>query len=738
MSNEMNLQDLMAAAPTVESGECRARFAADEQGRLAVAFQVRDNDGWRLEATGTTALIDGLDLTVENGRVGADGLLLAGTMSVPAPAGTVQSATWHGDIRARLDGWIQVVVEVDLPIPVAARPEFILWLGTFVTMNERQTYTFRQTRLIGPTMNCQDLRGNDVPVVYYYDPRVRVETAVYVPATHLRWTDHRFLDYRCDLRTDYETLSYGIGLLSNAGAQSLTAGKHRFVWYVRQRARDTAPGEWEAQREIITSIEQFIPKVDAPPVSWARLAAGALEDLLDESTAQIKVDGYTGHPAYVRDTSEVRVEDRRPDALELMTQIDVIPPLALYLKLHPGLAGQEHLAKLLETLPLFHLPAQHWMGNRFPTEGWPIEDTWYFLENALIKLPWVAAITGDDELWTIFMDALSGAQELARNVQHVFPLFVDIDSRTPVKSSTNYSVAGLYAYGQMLAYHHTGHSRHLQETRNTLATLYQLPVDRMWHEPQQLGFAAAAAALLSEHTDDLTAATWAKNLLATQLRMAYWDDHTPDGNSLTGMFQACASLLYPAFKENVESVLPWSHLLRLTLAPTTLLLRLLDAQRRHNSAYFDVLNGVTVGPGLSIPHENLGTVELPEHGRLGKELYGTGEVFWLYLLLEALACSRDPEVMVCSLDIPRLNVLAAFPPATRSFMLFNATTVARSTIIEVPALPDGHFDVRWAGLPDRHAVSSDGGLEVKVTLAAGEAQRLDVVHVSDAASAPLL
>lgn len=734
----MDLQDLIAAAPMVESGECRARFATDEQGRPALAFQVRDSGAWRSEATGTTALVDGLNLIVENGHVETDRLVLAGTLSMPASDGTTGSAQWHGDIRARLDGWIQVAVEVDLPVSTSARPEFILWLGTFITMNERQTYTFRQTRLIGPTVNCQDLRGNDLPVVYYYDPRVRVETAVYVPATHLRWTDHRFLDYRCDLKTDYETLSYGIGLLSNAGAQSLTAEKHRFVWYVRQQTRDTAPGEWEAQQELIASIEQFIPKVDTAPVSWARLAAGALVDLLDASSAQITVDGYTGHPAYVRDTSEVRAEDRRPDALELMTQIDVIPPLALYLKLHPELAGQEHLTKLLATLPLFHLPAQHWMGNRFPATEWPIEDTWYFLENALIKLPWVASITGDDRLWDIFMDALSGAEELAQNVHHVFPLFVDIDSRTPVKSSTNYSVAGLYAYGQMLAYHHTGDSRHLGETRTTLATLYQLPVDRMWHEPQQLGFTAAAAALLSEQTDDLVAAAWARNLLATQLRMAYWDDRGPHGDPLTGMFQACASLLYPAFKENVESVLPWSHLLQMNLAPTTLLLRLLDAQRRHNSAYFDVLSGGTAGPGLFIPLENLGTVELPEHGRLGKELYGAGEVFWLYLMLEALACSRDPEVMVCSLDIPSLSALADFPPPTRSFMVFNATTVARSTIIDLPALPDGDFVIRWADSPERHARAMDGLLEVEITLAAGQAHRLDVVPASSAASAPLL
>jgi hypothetical protein len=78
--------------------------------------------------------------------------------------------------------------------------------------------------------------------------------------------------------------------------------------------------------------------------------------------------------------------------------------------------------------------------------------------------------------------------------------------------------------------------------------------------PQQLGFAAAAAALVYEQTREPVAALWAVDFLATQLRMVYWDDRSPRGEPLVGMFQACASLLYPAFKENVEALLPilWS------------------------------------------------------------------------------------------------------------------------------------------------------------------------------------
>lgn len=727
MNYHDDLASFLDTGGSLESDNFRAGVTRDTQGHPVIGCQVRDGDHWRDSCSGTTSLVEGLDLTALHGETDSNGLTLHGAMSSRIHAGNAESGTWQGRICAVSGGWINIEVTVELPIAVAASPELILWLGKIVTMDERQTHTFRQTLLSSPTVNCQGLGGNDLPVVYYYDPRMRVETVMYVPATHLTWTPRRFLDYRCGLRVNRASHQYGIGLMSNGDTNTLAAGSHRFIWYFRQQPRDIAPGEWEAQREMIAAVEQFIPAAEAPPPSWRGLSAGALKDLLDEPMARLTVEGYTGHPAYVRDTSSVRPGDRRPTVLEFMTQADVIPPLALYLKLHPEPRAEDHLRKLLMTLPLFHLPDQKWVGNWFPSSGdHPIEDIWYFLENALIKLPWMAAITGDDQLWEMFLDAVSGAEEMARRVHYVFPLFVDIATRSPVRAATNYSVGGMYAYGQMLAHAHTGDTSHLEEARIALSTLRSLTVDRMWHEPQQLGFAAAAAALLAEETGDSTAAAWVRDLLAAQLRMTYWDDHSASGDSLTGMFQGCASLLYPAFKENVESILPWPHLLRMGLVQAKLLLRLLDAQRRHNRAFFDVLRGETTGPGPSIPYENLGTIELPEQGRLGKELYGTGEIFWLYLMLEALGRPTDSEILVCSLDLPRLSTLAQFPPATRSFMTFNSTTVERSTTIEVPMLPAGDYTVCWAGQHEYPTTVTGDRLEIEVSLGAGEAQPLDV------------
>jgi hypothetical protein len=51
----------------------------------------------------------------------------------------------------------------------------------------------------------------------------------------------------------------------------------------------------------------------------------------------------------------------------------------------------------------------------------------------------------------------------------------------------------------------------------------------------------------------------AKYLLYQQLRMFYWySDPSQKSHDIRGMVQAAASILYPAFKENVEAILPWT------------------------------------------------------------------------------------------------------------------------------------------------------------------------------------
>jgi hypothetical protein len=700
----------------ITHGDFRLCLFAEDAGHSAFTAQVRHGDRW-LDSSAPSPLISGLDLAVESCVMEGKSLIVSGAGS------GVQ--TWQGRLTLTASGWLRIVVDVALVEPLAAAPELVLWLGPLSVMDERQSLTWRQTLLAGPTVNGQRLHGNDLPAAYFYDPTRQAETCVYVPASEMGWADLRFLSYHCDLRLDYLGGRYGIGLIGDGVARTLAAGAHRFVWYVRQRHRAAQPTQWEAQRVLIAELAQLLPRSDTPAPDWGAVAAGTLADLLDTEVTQIVLEGRAGHSAYVRGTSRVWSEYQQPERVELMTHADLVPPLALYLKLHPNANAEAHLAALIETLPLFYRPDMHFVSNVFPPHAEEmVGDLWYFFENALIKLPWVAAITGNAQLKDMFFDALASATKLARRVRYLFPLFVDHAENEPIGSATNYSVGGLYAYGHMLAYALGAGDAHRDEARAALATMHALPIDRLWHEPQQLGFAAAAAALVYEQTHEPVAASWAVDFLTAQLRMVYWDDRSPRGEPLVGMFQACASLLYPAFKENVEALLPWPHLLRVGLGDATLMLRVLDAQRRHNRAFFDTLRDGTEQRCPYIPYENLGTVELPEAGQIGKEIYGAGEVFWLYLLLEGLGRADDPEVLVCSLDLPNLEVLARFPPLSRTFVVFNPTDVARSSVVHVPVLPEGRYRIICDG--QHYETTSSGAVDIPLNLSAGHKHALEV------------
>ena len=188
--------------------------------------------------------------------------------------------------------------------------------------------------------------------------------------------------------------------------------------------------------------------------------------------------------------------------------------------------------------------------------------------------------------------------------------------------------------------------------------LQTVPGDRLFHEPQELGYAALAAAEL----DMKDAAAY---LLSQQLRLFYWySDASQKSHDIRGMVQACASILYPAFKENVEAILPWTGILKRGIEWDGLL-RFLDQQRRNNFYFFERCDAKPGAPGSKfIPYENLGTLELGgQTGNVGKEIYGSGEVLWMELMFEALGNPGDRELMLVNLDLLDAWDANAFPPA---------------------------------------------------------------------------
>jgi hypothetical protein len=101
---------------------------------------------------------------------------------------------------------------------------------------------------------------------------------------------------------------------------------------------------------------------------------------LADKRTQVTVRGVTGHPAYLPEGDQPS-----PPTLELMTQVDLLAPLCLLARSDEG--ARRHADRLARTLESFWRGAVGVFGNRFPAPPEDeIVDSWYFFENALIKL----------------------------------------------------------------------------------------------------------------------------------------------------------------------------------------------------------------------------------------------------------------------------------------------------------------------------------------------------------------
>jgi len=116
-----------------------------------------------------------------------------------------------------------------------------------------------------------------------------------------------------------------------------------------------------------------------------------------------------------------------------------------------------------------------------------------------------------------------------------------------------------------------------------------------------------------------------------------------------------------------------------------------NLQRCHNYAFFDPFLPAELrrGPCAHIPYEDLATAEFAHTAELGKELYGTGEVFWSALLFDGLGSADPPDVLCLCLDVPCVE-LRPIPPARR-FLVYNPAQEARPVTLTTPS---GQMTVR--------------------------------------------
>src|ERR1700682_2093679 len=692
--------DLPSLSTSLENGAQQLRISPTGS-RLTFQNFLRVGDEWKPATLANNAVVTGASFPMVTSRVRREGsrVLCQGEGKAEGVEGKAVSYSWDLEITALSHDadapWFRFRTKLHLPAPVRLRqdshiePQIITWLSSSSTLMEGQSGSWRRVLLEQPTRNSLGTYGNDLPAVYLLDQTVGIETMMYFDFRDMGWMSienlPRFLVYSCSSLSHIErdgTQQLGVGLLADqATGNVLPAGDVNFTYWLLQRPMTRLLTEQESvARRMQALLPLFEEKLTWPTcaTSWKEFASGTVEDLQDKSVTQIEVKGHTGLRAYVKASSHLWNDS--PDNFELMTIADVLWPSLLYLRLHPSPSFEHECNDLLADLPAFYHSDTHSIGNDFTRPQDERADSWYPFENALIKYPMIGSLAGSGEVTDHFLDAFQTAQKMAQQYDYLFPIYYRVATLRAEGAGTNYAVGGLYAWGAILASRLTGEQHYLEEARHAIRVLYTVPAERLFHEPQELAYGALAAAELGMLEE-------AKYLLYEQFRMFYWySDPSQKSHDIRGMVQAAASILYPAFKENVEAILPWTGVMKRGIVFEGLL-RFMDQQRRNNFYFFQNCSGAREKTSMPfIPFENLGTLELGgQTGNVGKEIYGAGESLWMYLMFEALGKVDDRELMLVNLDLLDVTDARTFPAQKLNFILFNPTPASRSAAITIPA-----------------------------------------------------
>jgi len=665
---------------------------------------------WRPATLPGISPLTGPSFPLRASRIAKDGSVLKCTGSANAQDLHDQSFSyeWEANISAQNFGgdcsWFRFRTKLSLPRDIRLHqgsqpePQIVVWLSTNSTLMEGQSGSWRRVLLQQPTRNSLGAWGNDLPAVYLLDQNVGVETMMFFDVSDMDWMGiqnlPRFLVYRCSSISRIHidgTQRMGVGLIADqATGDILPAGEVRFTYWLMQRS---VPDLLTEQEAVARWMEALLPifeeRLTWPKcaTTWKDFAAGTVANLQNKATTEVEASGHTGLSAYVKQTSQLWKQPA--DNFELMTLADVLWALLLYVRLHPSPAVEAECQKFLDDLPGFYHSDTHSISNDFNRSPKERADSWYPFENGLVKYPMIGALAGLEQVKRNFLDAFATAQKMARKYDYMFPIYYTVSDLKAEGAGTNYAIGGLYAWAALIANDLTKDQAYRDEARNAIRALCTVPSERLFHEPQELAYGALAAAELGLQDE-------ARYLLFEQLRMFYWySDPSQKTHDIRGMAQAAASILYPAFKENVEAILPWTGIMKRGIVIEGLL-RFMDQQRRNNFSFFEKCSedrqNVTMG---FIPFENLGTLELAgQTGNVGKEIYGSGECIWLYLMFEALGQVSDREMMMVNLDLLDIREARQFPPRPLNFVLYNPTEQSRSAMLGIPAAQGA--TVRWS------------------------------------------
>jgi hypothetical protein len=490
----------------------------------------------------------------------------------------------------------------------------------------------------GPTRSVVGTLSNDFPGLYYYDPREQIEHVLMIDGP---------IDWRsCSLDRRIVKAADGsphllVGLFSSNKLEESIQVRH----YQQKRTllggeepgdRDAMPDQWEALEVLIRESFKLLPMPKAgEPYNWEAVAEKCLQTL--NKKRQDKSIGKDALPIFFQsfesDSSTYKPKPLKEykGTAELICQAGLASSLLNYSKMKSKNSQlYEQLGLSLEkTLYKFYDADTECFHNTFPPKGeeWKraVVDTWYTFHN-LFHVLRAARLANDKQLKKIVHQAVNRAITFVHSCNYQIPLFAKLskdkkrgfaNDAKVIGFALNPSVLGMYAMLLVEAadVYPKDAKVYRDEAINALSQLHRWPWYQMFHQTVQLSWAACAAHRLKkpDWRDDFT-----RCLLLSCYRQG----------ELAGLFQGCAGLNYPAFRETVEAVIPWIEWINDTseLSLQTILNIVLNKAQKFLSE----------ASHAGLPQEGLATAEQPKAGEIGVAIYAAPQVFDLASLQKQL------------------------------------------------------------------------------------------------------
>lgn len=505
-------------------------------------------------------------------------------------------------------------------------------LGKMLPIRFTQYQQWHDVFISGPTRNVVGNVGNDFPGLYYYDPTTQNEHVIMFEGI-IDWRVSRIERKVVQIEKDKNSPHLVVGLFSEQPIDKSVRLHHWkeqrvLLGDIAKKNRDSMPSQWEALETLSRESFRLLkrPSLNQTP-NWSSIARRCLKTLNMKRHFQGMVNKKLWLFFETFD-SNVSTYDLEPDesyagTSELIVQSGLASSLFAYAELGIDDAGKyEELGNdLVGTLHHFYDKETGFFQNTYPPKGeeWSrgVVDTWYTFHN-LYHVLYASQFPSDKKLFKLACSVVDRAIRFVRSCNYQIPLFAKLganveDSEVPDGSVIGYalnpSVLGMYA--MILAHAATilpnKRDEYHKEATLALKTLRRWPISQQFHQTIQLSWAAWACNKLGlrEWRDDFT-----RCLLLSCYR---------EGD-ISGLFQGCSGLGYPAFRETVDAIVPWEEWIDDT--PDDLPLRqIIDLVLNRAN------NFIAKGSHDGLPKEGLATLEQPEAGKIGIAIYATPQVF---------------------------------------------------------------------------------------------------------------